>query len=88
LLLSSQTRDQVNFAAMTRLKEYGLTPQKMIEIDEDALKALLKPVSFHNNKAKFIKQVSRILLDQYNGDIPITVEEMMKLPGKLIRHLL
>jgi endonuclease-3 len=60
----------------------------MIEIDEDALKALLKPVSFHNNKAKFIKQVSRILLDQYNGDIPITVEEMMKLPGKLIRHLL
>lgn len=33
------------------------------------------------NKAKFLKQTSQILVDKYNSDIPNTVNELVKLPG-------
>lgn len=81
LLLSSQTKDEVTFAAMERLKARGLTPQEMKEIPESELKELLKPVSFFNIKAKNIKKVSEILLESYEGDIPRDVEGLMSLPG-------
>ena len=39
------------------------------------------PQGVHNNKTKFMKQAAEIIVTQYNGDIPPTAEEMMKLPG-------
>jgi len=38
-------------------------------------------VGFRNNKTKYIKQASDIIALEYNGDIPPTAKEMMKLPG-------
>ena len=42
---------------------------------------LIFKVGFHNNKSKFIKQTAEILINEHNGDIPDTVEGMLKLPG-------
>ncbi|KAJ0398370.1 hypothetical protein ATCC90586_000707 [Pythium insidiosum] len=86
-LLSSQTKDPVNAAAMRRLTEHGLTVDKMLEIDEHELAQLLRPVGFFNNKAKYIKQVARILKDRAAErgddvvDIPDTFEDLVALPG-------
>lgn len=66
---------------MGRLKEHGLTPQKMIEIENTDLEKLLHPVSFYKTKAKHIKQTARILVDTYDSDIPKTITELVKLPG-------
>ncbi len=46
LMLSSQTKDEVNYAAMTRLKEFGLTPEKVAEAAEEQLGKLIYPVGF------------------------------------------
>lgn len=81
LMLSSQTKDQANFECMQRLRKHGLTPEQMMATDPATLEKLIHPVSFFRNKAKFIRQTSEILLAKYNGDIPDTIEGLMKLPG-------
>lgn len=47
LMLSSQTKDQTNFAAMQRLREHGLTPQNIVSSDVNVLEKLINPVSFY-----------------------------------------
>lgn len=51
------------------------------QTDNETLNKLIQKVGFHNNKTKFIKESADILITTYNGDIPQTAEEMMKLPG-------
>ncbi|XP_022916083.2 endonuclease III-like protein 1 [Onthophagus taurus] len=81
LMLSSQTKDEVTYAAMLRLREHGCTLEKISEITEQKLSELLYPVSFYKNKAKYIKKSTQMIKDVFNGDIPKTVEELCKLPG-------
>lgn len=45
-MLSSQTKDEVNFAAMTRLREHGLTVDNILNTDEDMLGKLIHGVGF------------------------------------------
>ena len=81
LMLSSQTKDEVNFAAMARLREHGLTVDNVIATEQSTLEKLIYPVGFWRNKAKYIKQASQILRDQHGGDIPDSVAGLCKLPG-------
>lgn len=46
-MLSSQTKDQITFDAMNRLKNYGLTPEHIIESKVDEIEKLIYPVSFY-----------------------------------------
>lgn len=91
LMLSSQTKDTTNFQAMNRLytelpayKEgapVGLNLENILAVDPKLLNELIWAVGFHNNKTKYIKATAEILRDQYNGDIPDTIEGLMSLPG-------
>uniref|UniRef100_A0A0A9WGF8 Endonuclease III homolog n=1 Tax=Lygus hesperus TaxID=30085 RepID=A0A0A9WGF8_LYGHE len=81
LMLSSQTKDQVTFAAMGRLREHGLTPENMVATSDDVLRNLLHPVGFYKRKTEYIKRASQILLDKYEGDIPDSIEKLCELPG-------
>ncbi|XP_048465495.1 endonuclease III-like protein 1 isoform X2 [Rhincodon typus] len=81
LMLSSQTKDQVTFAAMKQLREHGLTVENILKMDDKTLGELIYPVGFWRNKVKYIKQTTAILKEQYNGDIPSSVSELVKLPG-------
>ncbi|CAI5719016.1 unnamed protein product [Peronospora destructor] len=86
-MLSSQTKDPVNAAAMGRLIKHGLTVESMLEIDQQKLAKLIRPVGFYNYKAKYIKQTASILTEQANAegkvvaDIPDTYEGLIALPG-------
>ncbi|CAO3678551.1 unnamed protein product [Rhizopus microsporus] len=42
---------------------------------------MIKSVGFHSKKAKYIKKTAEILRDQYEGDIPDTIEGLTSLPG-------
>lgn len=88
-MLSSQTRDEVTFAACQRLKAFGLTPENLVQADPSKIQELLKPVGFYNQKTKHIQLACRILIDEYNSDIPDTLEGLLKLPGvgKKMAHI-
>lgn len=81
LMLSSQTKDEVNFAAMNRLREHGLTVENILNTSEETFGKLIYPVGFWKTKAKNIKKATQILKDDYNSDIPNSVETLCKLPG-------
>ncbi|CAM4605446.1 unnamed protein product [Lepidochelys olivacea] len=81
LMLSSQTKDQVTSAAMSRLREHGLTVDNILQTDDVTLGQLIYPVGFWKNKVKYIKQTTAILKQQYGSDVPSTIAELMNLPG-------
>lgn len=81
LMLSSQTKDEVNFKAMTRLIAAGLTPKNLSAMEEQDIGELIKPVGFWKRKSVYLKKTSKILVDSYKSDIPSNVNELIKLPG-------
>ncbi len=81
LMLSSQTRDPITFATMEQLKSQGLSVQFIEDIDTAELERLIKSVSFFRRKALYLKRTAAILREQYGGDIPRTLPEMLRLPG-------
>ncbi|XP_063534216.1 uncharacterized protein LOC134744367 [Cydia strobilella] len=81
LMLSSQTKDQVTFEAMERLREKGLTIDNVLSMSDDELGKLIYPVGFWKTKVKYIKKTTQTLKEQYNGDIPDSVEKLCKLTG-------
>ncbi|XP_013171976.1 PREDICTED: endonuclease III-like protein 1 isoform X2 [Papilio xuthus] len=81
LMLSSQTKDQVTFAAMERLKERGLTVDNILAMTDEELGKLIYPVGFWKTKVKYIKKTTQTLKEQYDGDIPNSVEKLCKLTG-------
>ena len=81
LMLSSQTKDEVTMAAMLRLRKYGLTPEHIRETSEEKLQSIIKPVGFYRRKAKYIKDTTEIVINKYDGDIPGTIEELVRFPG-------
>lgn len=81
VILSAQCTDvTVNKVTEKLFKKY-----KKIEdyayCDLDELKKDIRSTGFFNNKAKNIKETCRIILEQYNGKIPDTMEELIKLNG-------
>ena len=46
LMLSSQTKDQVTHAAMTKLHQHGLTPDNILATSDATLGELIYPVGF------------------------------------------
>ncbi|PAV59505.1 hypothetical protein WR25_16311 [Diploscapter pachys] len=74
LMLSSQTKDEVNAATMKTLKDYGLNIENILQIETAELEKLLYPVSFYKRKAIYLQKTAKILQEKYDGDIPDTVE--------------
>ncbi|CAF4869729.1 unnamed protein product [Pieris macdunnoughi] len=81
LMLSSQTKDQVTFAAMERLKQRGLTVDNILAMSDEELGTLIYPVGFWKTKVKYIKKTTQTLKEQYNSDIPDSAEKLCKLTG-------
>ncbi|KAL9108215.1 MAG: hypothetical protein Q9227_006952 [Pyrenula ochraceoflavens] len=58
-----------------------LTIGNVIACEPSHLDSLIQKVGFHNNKTKYIKAAAIILRDQYNSEIPSTIEGLISLPG-------
>ncbi|KNC46901.1 uncharacterized protein AMSG_03332 [Thecamonas trahens ATCC 50062] len=84
LMLSSQTKDEITHDAIGRLNEGlpgGLTPQAVVDAEPSHINELIRRVGFHNRKTGYLQKAAAIILDEYGGDIPPTVETLVKLPG-------
>ena len=80
-MLSAQTRDAVTAAASARLFTVARTPKAMVKLTEKRIVKLIYPVSFYRHKAAHVKETCRILVEQYDGRVPATLEELLTLPG-------
>jgi len=80
-LLSLRTKDEVTAVAAGRLLEKARTPQEMLALSEAQIEGLIRPVGFAPTKARRLRQVSRILIEQYDGRVPDDLKALLALPG-------
>lgn len=81
LMMSARTNDKITADVMKKLREKGFNLDFLLNIDQAELAKLIKPVNFYKNKAKHMKEAAVILKEQFNGDIPKTLNDMLSLPG-------
>jgi endonuclease-3 len=81
VILSAQCTDKrVNLTTPAIFKEFP-TPQKMAKASFEQMFALIKSISYPNNKAKHLIGMSQLLIDNFNAEVPLTVEQLITLPG-------
>lgn len=80
-MLSLRTKDAVTEEASERLFALASTPGQMVRTPLDRIEKAIFPVGFYKTKAKNIREVSRILLDVYDGRVPDDMDRLLSLPG-------
>ena len=81
VMLSAQTTDKSVNAVTGELFKKAQTPQKMLELGEDGVRDIVRTVGLANTKAKHIIEAAGILVSEFNGKVPETMEELVRLPG-------
>jgi endonuclease-3 len=81
VVLSAQERDaKVNEVTKELFKKFN-TPQQFANASLEEIEKEISSVSFYKNKAKYIKEISQILVEKHGGEVPKSIEELEKLPG-------
>jgi endonuclease-3 len=79
--LSAQATDVSVNKATDKLFKVADTPQKMLALGEAGLKPFISSIGLYNSKAKNVIAMSRILMEQHGGEVPLTREALQALPG-------
>lgn len=81
VILSAQCTDKrVNMTTPQIFKKYP-DAASMSKAEFDDLFPLIRSISYPNNKTKHLIGMSNMLLDKFNGEVPMTVDELVQLPG-------
>ncbi|MCX7781461.1 MAG: endonuclease III [Negativicutes bacterium] len=81
VILSAQCTDaRVNIITARLFPDYN-TARKMLELTQEQLSELIRDCGLYRSKARNILAACRILAEEYNGELPETLEELMRLPG-------
>ncbi|MEK6826190.1 MAG: endonuclease III [Nanoarchaeota archaeon] len=80
-ILSPRAKDTQTEKVANSLFKIADTPEKIIKLDTKKLQEIIYSIGFYKTKAKRVKQASQFLLDNHNGKIPQTLEELIKIPG-------
>ncbi|GAB6189240.1 endonuclease III [Marinitoga arctica] len=81
VMLSAQTTDNQVNKVTPKLFEKFKTPEDFVKLTPEKLEKYIKGVGLYKTKSKNIINTCKILLEKYNGKIPDTKEELVKLPG-------
>lgn len=80
-ILSLRTNDKTTYGATMRMLKLGNTPSDFATCDADALSQAIYPVGFYKNKAEQIIELSKVLCEKYNSQVPNSIEELVKFKG-------
>jgi len=79
--LSAQATDVGVNKATRALFAKVKTPQQMLELGEEGLREHIKTIGLFNSKARNVIALSQLLVDEFDGEVPATREELVRLPG-------
>ncbi len=80
-ILSQRTRDENTDQATKNLFGKYKDIYEVVDAPTDDVEGLIRCSGFYRVKAARIKEVSRILIDQYGGEVPDNLKELVELPG-------
>ena len=79
--LSAQATDAGVNKATRGLFKVADTPQKMLALGEEGVTQYIRTIGLYRNKAKNVIALSRMLIEEFGGEVPKTREELVRLPG-------
>ena len=81
VVLSAQCTDKrINMVTPALFEAYP-SPYHMAKASVDDIFNYIKSVTFPNNKAKSLLGMANMLVDCYNGEVPSSIDELVKIPG-------
>ena len=80
-LLSLRTKDQTTREASLRLFAVADNSEEMMKIPIPKLEKLIYPVGFYRTKARKIKEICKVLIEEYRSRVPDEIDELLKLNG-------
>jgi endonuclease-3 len=81
VVLSAQATDKSVNKATEKLYAVADTPQKMLALGEAGLTPFIASIGLFRMKARNVVALSRILIEQYGGEVPLKREALQALPG-------
>jgi endonuclease-3 len=81
VILSAQCTDKRVNMITPALFEAFPTPEALAASNKEAVYEYIKSVSYPNNKAHHLVEMAKKLIADYNGKVPDTIEELIKIPG-------
>ena len=79
--LSAQATDKGVNKATKALFEIADTPEKMVALGEDRIRDMVKTIGLYKTKAKNVFLLSKMLIEDFNSEVPKDRESLMLLPG-------
>ena len=80
-ILSLRTQDRTTAEATRRLMEVAPDPKRMLELSEKEIAKLIYPVGFYNTKARNIREICRVLIEEHGGRVPSDIDALLQLKG-------
>lgn len=80
-IMSARTKDETTSLAAKRLFEHVNSIYDLQKLTINQIQKLIYPVGFYRDKALHLKKLPEVLIEQFNGEIPSTVDELVRLPG-------
>lgn len=81
IILSAQSTDKNVNNVTDKLFQVADTPQQILELGEDGVKAYTKSINYFNNKTKHIVALADKILNKYNNIVPHDFDTLITLPG-------
>ena len=81
VILSAQCTDKRVNAVTEELYKIANTPQQFLELGQAKLEELIKSCGFYRMKSKNILAACKMLVDDFNGEVPKDFDDLVKLPG-------
>ncbi|MBI4859898.1 MAG: endonuclease III [Candidatus Riflebacteria bacterium] len=80
-IISLRTKDEVTDTVAPRLLERAPTPDQLVRLDEEEIARLIYPAGFYRTKARSLREISRRLLKEFQGQVPSEIGTLLTLPG-------
>lgn len=81
VLLSAQTTDKKVNEVTPELFARAVNPKAMAGLEVEEIKHYIRQIGLSNTKAKNIRRLSEILIEDYDGQVPESLEQLETLPG-------
>lgn len=80
-VISARTKDEVTAAASARLFAIAGTAEEIAALDTDTIEKAIYPAGFYKTKARAIRGLSLMILSDFEGKVPDSIDELVLLPG-------
>ncbi len=80
-LLSLRAKDTASLPVSIELFKHAKTPQEMVQLHQARIEKIIYSVGYYRNKAKQIKEVSKELIERFDGIVPNTYADLISIKG-------